>query len=64
MFLPSDNSDRVLTTMAAEEHTLSAGSLLACGLFVLGKLNCVYVNMLEYFTTNRDSAVDLGSLPC
>jgi hypothetical protein len=47
MFLPIGNADGVLITTALEDHMLSSGSLLACGLFILGKLNYVYVSILH-----------------
>jgi hypothetical protein len=38
MFLPSSDPNGVLIASAVEEHMLSGGSLLACGLFIVGKL--------------------------
>lgn len=38
MFLRSDNADGHLITTAIEDHMLSSGSLLACGLFILASL--------------------------
>jgi hypothetical protein len=65
IFLPSGNPDGV--SPAVEEHMLSGGCLLACGLFVLGEMSNMSVNMSEYFTKNCGNVVRLdnrGFVPC
>jgi hypothetical protein len=63
--LPSGNPDDV--SAAVQEHTLSGGSLLACGLFVLGEMSDMSVHMNEYFTKKYGNAGSLdnrGSVSC
>jgi hypothetical protein len=46
-FLPSFNADGVQVAATVDDHILSSGSLLSCGLFILGKLSYVYVSILH-----------------
>jgi len=65
IFLPSGKPDDV--SAAVEEHTLSGGSLLACGLFVLGEISHISVHMNESFTKKCGNAIGLdnrGFVPC
>jgi mannose/fructose/N-acetylgalactosamine-specific phosphotransferase system component IID len=64
IFLPSGNPDGVLIAPTVEEHTLSGGSLLACGLFVLGEMSDMHVNMNENFPKNSGNAVKLDNRCC